>query len=435
MIRSRIAIVGSSHLATVITGCLIRKKYEVAVVDNNSYNINKLQNGELPIFEPDLQDLIREGINQNRLTFSTNFENIFKDLDVIYFAKDAIKTDDGVDLDDIIKYINLVSDIKKESFTLIISTQLPVGTTEKLKSLINSKRVKNPIHFAVVPEFLRLGDAVSLFMKQDYTIIGCDTEETFGVCSEILNNFSENIFKMTQTEAEIAKHIANIFVATSVSFISEITKIADHMGVDLRPVSKALRHDKRIGSKSYIYPGLGFTGGNLERDIKVIQGLLKKFGENSDFMDTVVSINEHHNNIVLRRLEKIFNNFDGLNVAFLGITYKSFTNTLTGSLTLSIANELLKKGCIIRAFDPLISREESYMYNGIRITSDVDTCIESCDVLIIMIEKPEFKKLTVEHIKNLVGKKIIIDAANMLNPEEFLQEGFKYTGIGTGYSF
>ena len=111
----------------MIKKCLIRKKYEVAVVDNNSYNINKLQNGELPIFEPDLQDLIREGINQNRLTFSTNFENIFKDLDVIYFAKDAIKTDDGVDLDDIIKSINLISDIKKESFTLIISTQLPIA--------------------------------------------------------------------------------------------------------------------------------------------------------------------------------------------------------------------------------------------------------------------------------------------------------------------
>ena len=180
---------------------------------------------------------------------------------------------------------------------------------------------------------------------------------------------------------------------------------------------------------------MGFTGGNLERDIKVIQGLLKKFGETSDFMDTIVSVNDHHNKIVHRQLEKIFKKFKGLNVAFLGITYKSFTNTLTGSLTLSIAKELLEKGCIIKAFDPLVSRENSYLHNGITITSDIDTCLEGCDVLIIMIEKPEFRQLTVEYLKNLIGKKVIIDAANMLNADEFIQEGFKYAGIGTGYSF
>ena len=131
---------------------------------------------------------------------------------------------------------------------------------------------------------------------------------------------------------------------------------------------------------------------------------------------------------------KIFKTFNGLNVAFLGITYKSFTNTLTGSLTLSIAKELLEKGCIIKAFDPLVSHESSYLHNGITITSDIDTCLEGCDVLIIMIEKPEFRQLTVEHLKNIIGKKVIIDAANMLNADEFIQEGFQYAGIGTGYS-
>ena len=433
--NKKIAVVGSSHLATVITGCLIDKKYEVIVVDEKSDNFNKLQNGNLPIFEPDLQELITKGINQKKLSFSTDFENAFRNINVIYFAKDAIKTKDGVDLDDIYHSVKQVAGSKQESFVMIISTQLPVGTIDKIKTMLNSKRIDDPIHFAIVPEFLRLGNAVSLFMNQDYTIIGCDTEETFNTCYEIFNNFSNNIFRMAPIEAEIAKHIANIFVATSVSFISEITKVADHMGIDLRPVSKALRHDKRIGPKSYIYPGLGFTGGNLERDIKVIQGLLKKFGETSDFMDTIVSINDHHNKIVHRQLEKIFKTFKGLNVAFLGITYKSFTNTLTGSLTLSIATELLKKGCIIKAFDPLVSREESYLHNGIIIASDVDKCIEGCDALIIMIEKPEFKKLTVEHIKNLISKKVIIDAANMLNADEFIQEGFQYAGIGTGYSF
>ena len=201
------------------------------------------------------------------------------------------------------------------------------------------------------------------------------------------------------------------------------------------PVSRALRMDKRIGPKSYILPGLGFTGGNLERDIKVLQKILKESDETSDFLDTVVRVNEDHNQIVLKRLEKIFPSFSGLKIAILGITYKSFTNTLSGSLTIALGEQLLAMGCHVVAYDPLVSREKSFEHKGIDIAPGVPECLQGADAIVVMIEKPEFKNLTPKDIEKSARQKIVMDAANMLNPEEFLRAGFKYSAIGRGVTW
>lgn len=431
--KKTIGVVGSWHLATVITGCLVEKGYAVKVADPSAENIRLLQDGSLPIFEPQLGDLIKTGLQEGRLSFSNDFESL-SGVDIVYCAKDATKTEEGVDLTDIIDVLERCSHLKKESFTLIISSQLPVGTCEQLKKRLNTKR-EHPIHFASVPEFLRLGDAVNLFRNQDYTIIGCDDAETFNVCSEIFSNFSKNIFRMKLSEAELSKHMANCFVATTVSFVAEFIKVADAMGIDLLPVSKALRFDKRIGPKSYLLPGLGFTGGNLERDIKVLQNLLKQSGQNSDFLDTVVRVNDNHNQIVLRKLEKIFPNLQGKKIAFLGITYKSFTNTLAGSLTIAAGEALFKKGCTVSAYDPLVSREESFVHQGITISPNIEACLKEADAVVVMIDKPEFRGLSPQGIAEQARQKILLDAANMFASEDFLNAGFKYTSIGRGVAW
>mgnify|MGYP001365744835 CR=1 FL=1 len=426
----KIGIFGSWHLATVIAGCMLKQNYDVTLVDYESENINKLNNNKLPIYEPYLIEIFKQNLKKKKIRFLNNIGNSFERIDTIILAKDVTKTKTGVDLSEIKKSIKIISKSKQKSFTLIISSQLPVGTSKEIEKSINYSRKNKLIHFAYIPEFLRLGTAVDDFTYQDYTIIGCENSETFKKCKSIYKHFSKNIFEMKLSEAEMAKHIANIYVATSVSLIAEMTKVAEKMNINLLPVSKALRYDKRIGKKSYILPGLGFTGGNLERDINVIKNLLKENGEKPIFLNAVTKTNDYHNNIILRKLEKIFKNFNNLKISFLGITYKSFTTTTVGSLTLKIGKQLQLRGSEIFAYDPLISKKHNFKINKITISKSITDCINNSDALIIMIDKPEFKNLSANFLKTKLRKKIIIDATNSINPKNYFKNKFYFTGIG-----
>ena len=403
--RRHIAVVGSSHLATVVTGCLLDKGYTITVVDNHQHEIDNLKKGKLPIHEPGLEELIQKGIKSGKVTFTTGWYRL-READIIYVAKDAAKTEEGVDLEELQYIFHKIAQQKNTPYVLMISTQMPVGTNAVIKTIVGEDA-----NIAIVPEFLRLGNAVDLFMNQDYTIIGCESEVVYDLCAEVFSNFTDNVFHMTPTEAEMSK-------------------VAQYMGVDLRPIAKALRHDKRIGPKAYIYPGLGFTGGNLERDIKVLQGMLEQTGQSSPFLDTVMRVNDHHNDIVFESLKSVLGKLNGKTIAFLGITYKSFTDTLTGSLTLK-TGELLSKWCTVRAYDPQVTETDE----KIQVTSSIEDCVRDADAVVVMIDKPEFRKLTPKRLKKLINQKIIFDAANMLDAEKFIKAGFKYSGIGIGHTF
>ncbi len=428
-----IGIYGTTHLALVVSAAFLKKNYKVILFDQDLSLLKNIENGNLPIYEPFVPKILEVAKKKQKLTFSYNHRQDLKKISLLYFAEDSIKTKDGIDLNRLTKNIKFITNNKKEKFTMIISSQVPVGTTINLSNKINSSR-KNKIDFAYIPEFLRLGNALELYLNQDYIIIGNQNEKVFNLISKLLNIFSKNIFPMGLSDAEFSKHFANIFVASSVSLVAQFSQIADHMGVNLNKVGLALRHDKRIGQKSYILPGLGFTGGNIERDLKVVSKLIStKIKKEPILLNSIIKVNELHNQIPVNLILDRFKNIENKKISFLGVTYKENTDTLKGSLALEYAKKLQKLGAKIKMYDANL--QINTKFRNIEICKTVNDCIKDSDILIIVIAKKEYKHLSPLICKKLMKSNYIIDAANMLNAEDFKIAGFKYSGIGTGYKF
>ena len=435
--KKQINIVGTSHLALVVASGFLDRGFEVKLFSDEVEHVDKLNQLIFPIYEPNMKDIFQVGFNEKRLFIKELKENVFDHTDLIYLAEDVTKTKEGADLTNFFSLIKKITSIKKTSFHLIISTQLPVGTSQKLISLFETERNEsNKIHLVHVPEFLRLGTAIDVYLSKDYLhIIGCENSESTRICENIFSYFPGKTYRLSLAEAEMAKHIANTYTATTVSFISEIIKVSELLSINLKPVTDVIRNDKRIGPKSYLSPGLGFSGGNLTRDLLVIKQTLEEGGEASPFFDMVLKVNDYHNDIVLRRLDSVFKIYNDLKIAFLGITYKSLTDTLKGSLTIRLGKKLIQKGALVYAYDPLVSKNEDFTFQSVNITSTIEKCIKDADCIVVMIHKSEFNSLNASLIAKSVKQKIILDAINYFNPEEFINEGFKYSGVGIGILF
>ena len=428
-----IGIYGTTHLALVVLAAFLKKKYTVILFERNLSSLKDIENGKLPIYEPFVPKILEDGKKNKKLIFAYDHRKCLKKISLLYFVEDSIKTKEGIDLKNLIKSIKFITKNKKEKFTMIISSQVPVGTTVSLKNKINSNR-KNKINFSYIPEFLRLGNAFELYLKQDYIIIGNENTEVFNMVSNVLKIFSKNIFSMGLNDAEFSKHFANIFVASSVSLVSQFSEIADYMGVNLKKVGLALRHDKRIGQKSYILPGLGFTGGNIERDLKVVSKLVStKIKKKPILLNSIVKINEQHNQTPVNLIIKKFKSIKGKKISFLGVTYKENTDTMRGSLALIYAKKLQKLGAKIKMYDANINIKSKI--KNIEICTILNDCLKDSDILITIISKKEYKNLSPKLCNKLMRSKYIIDAANMFDARAFKLAGFNYAGIGTGYKF
>ena len=290
-----------------------------------------------------------------------------------------------------------------------MSSQLPVGTCQRLLKIIAKINIKICLFY--IPEFLRLGNALNLYLKQDFIIIGSENKKNFLRIKKYFQYFSDKIYNCSLSEAEFSKHFANIYVANTVSLVTELTSLGDFYGVNFARIAPALRNDRRIGSKSYIYPGLGFTGGNIERDIKVVTGLMKKRDIKSKMLNSITSVNYTHNNKPMKIVLKKFKSLKNMNISFLGVTYKDNTNTLNGSLAVRYAKFFLKKGAFVKMYDPMIN--SSTIVQKIKFCNNYEECVKNSDILIIMIIKDPYKDLSLIKLAKLMNKKNVLDLANM----------------------
>ena len=427
-----IGIYGTTHLAITVAASFLKKKFRVILFDRNLNSLNDIKNLKMPIYEPFVDEIFRSAIEKKKIKFSFNFKKDLKKIDILYFAEDSIKTKEGIDLKKLKKNIYFITKNKFKKFIFIISSQIPVGTSEIINQTVNSNR-KNKIDFVYIPEFLRLGNALELYTNQDYIIIGNQDKRIFLNLKKIFKIFSKKIFSMSLNDAEFCKHFANIYVASSVSLVSQFSELADKMKINLRNVGIAMRNDRRIGPKSYILPGLGFTGGNIERDLKVVSNMIsKKLGKPPILLDAIKKINIIHNNTPIDLIRSKFKNLKNKKISFLGVTYKENTSTLKGSLAMIYASKLQSYGAKIKIYDADLNIKNKI--ENIEVCTSVNKCLENADALIIVIAKKEYKNLSPTICKKLMKKNYIIDAANMLSPKKFIKEGFNYSGIGTGES-
>ena len=429
----KVCVIGLWHLGCVYSACLADFGYQVTGVDNDTQRVANLNNGIPPLFEPGLEELINDNIKAGRLRYTTDIKNAVCDCPYVMIAFDTpVDDNDEVDLSPVTDACKNIAPYLKTGSVLFICSQVPVGTCESIKEMIKGLNPSLDFDIVYSPENLRLGKAIAYYKKPDRIVIGADNDDTLEKAEKFFSVIPAPVIRMGLRSAEMTKHALNAFLATSISFGSEIANICDEVGADATKVAQALRSESRIGSGIPLLPGLGFAGGTLARDLKI----LKRIGFENNYetllIDSVFIVNQRQNTTVIRKLERIFGSLKDLNIGVLGITYKPGTSTLRRSSSLEIIAEMVKRGVAVKAFDPKADMNEVKEHVEFEFCDDAYAVAKNSDALIIITEWPEFKSLDYDRIKNLMKKPILIDAKNMLDMKQMETLGFNYLGIGRG---
>jgi UDPglucose 6-dehydrogenase len=405
-------------------------------VDRDQDRVENLNKGVPPLFEPELGELITKNIRLNKLRYTVDLRDALVSASFVLVAFDTrVDENDEVDLSEVYEAAVELAEWLENGSTVVVSSQVPVGTCEEIRSLIRQKRPSLDFGVACVPENLRLGQAIDRFVNPERIVIGADNESTLDRVEEFFRVVKAPKVRMNLRSAEMTKHALNAFLATSISFINEIANICDEVGADSLKVAEALRLDSRIGPEARLKPGLGFAGGTLARDLKVLQKLGGKTGYETRLINSVLEVNRQQNSMIAGKLRKIYGSLENLTVGVLGLTYKAGTSILRRSASLEIIRNLTDSGASVRAYDPKADLSEIQGRRKFEFCSDPLTVAKGSDALVFVTDWPEFKELDFSRIKSLMKKPVVVDAQNMLDAERLIQMGFIYLGVGRGRDF
>ncbi len=428
----KVGVIGIWHLGSVYSACLAELGYQVIGIDDDIDRVNNLNLGIPPVFEPGLKELILSNIERRRLTYTTDIKTIENCAHVMITFDTPVDENDDVDLSSILDACRKMSTNLNNGTMIIISSQVPVGTCDYIKSTIKLVNSSIELEIAYCPENLRLGKAIDYFMKPDRIVIGADNIESLDRVEKFFNIIAAPKLRMDLRSAEMTKHALNAFLATSISFANEIANLCDEAGADAVSVISALKSDSRIGQGVPLHPGLAFSGGTLARDLKILAKLGNDNNYDTSLINGVLEVNRRQNSLVIKKLRKIFGELSGLTVGILGLTYKAGTSTLRRSASLEIIKELTANRITIKAYDPKADPEEVRLHKNFEFLPDPYTVAKDSDALVILTEWHEFTCLDFDLIKAIMKKPVVIDAKNLLDSQMLIQKGFIYSGIGRG---
>ena len=431
--KSKVCVIGIWHLGMVASACLADLGYVVVGVDKDSEKVQGLNRGIPVLFEPGIEELLVKNIGAKRLSYTTDLSQALKGAQYALITYDTPVNDrDEVDLSELLATASQLARCLDNGSTIIVSSQVPVGTCEQIEGIIRQANPALEFDIAYSPENLRLGQAIHRFQNPQAIVIGANSPSTLNKVKQFFGPIKATKLTMDLRSAEMTKHALNTFLATSISFINEIANLCDGVGADALKVAEALRFDERIGPKAMLSPGLGFAGGTLARDLKVLKNLGSRLEYEAYLIDAVLKVNERQNRQVVQRLQSFVGSLKDSTIGVLGLTYKAGTSTLRRSSALEIIGELVAKGARVKAYDPHADPGEVKLHHEFEFCADAYEAARDNDAMVIVTEWPEFKELDFPLIKSLMRKPVIFDTKNMLDSERMNELGFLYWGIGRG---
>jgi UDPglucose 6-dehydrogenase len=429
----KVCVMGIWHLGAVYSACLADLGYQVVGVDRDANRVAGLSKGLPPLFEPGLQELITANIKAQRLSYTADLAQAVKGAGYVLVTFDTpVDDQDEIDLSEIFDTAERLAGYMENKTIVLVSSQVPVGACEKIKAIIKKNNPTLDFNIAYSPENLRLGQAINCFKKPERIVVGADNRATLDKVETFFSVIPAPVLKMKLRSAEMTKHALNAFLATSISFGNEIANLCDEVGADALQVAAALRSESRIGPKIPLLPGLGFAGGTLARDLKVLKKIGHEKGYETLLIDSVFTVNQRQNGVVVRKLEKLYVSLKGLTIGILGLTYKPGTSTLRRSSALEIIHQLVDRGAQVKAYDPKADLSEVKEHLEFEFCDDVYAVAKDSDALVLITEWPEFKTLDYDRIKLVMRKQVFIDTKNLLDNEQMSAAGFSYFGIGRG---
>jgi UDPglucose 6-dehydrogenase len=428
----RIAVVGLWHLGEIYSACLAEMGHRVVGISDDVSLISNFKNNVPPLAEPGLAELLAAHQGSGRLEYTTDW-NAIRECNALWLTFDTpVNDEDEVDLTPVYEAVAKAAPLLKDGALLLISSQLPAGTSEKIKGMIRTARPELKFGYAYSPENLRLGEAVKGFLEPGRVVVGADSPHALQQAKDILAPLKAEIVAMSAPSAEMAKHGLNAFLAACISFTNDLADASAKVGADVEDVIKALKSDPRVGPKAYLFAGLGFSGGTLGRDLKALMALARERGVKLPVITSIYEKNRVRNDLVLERLGSRWGSVSGRTVAMLGVTYKAGTPTLRRSQALEVEKAVREAGAAFRLFDPLAIPEEVAAMTPSPFFRDPYEAARGADMLLVVTPSKALKELDFVKLAAAMKEKAIFDTANILVDKEpdIRAAGFDYLSIG-----
>jgi UDPglucose 6-dehydrogenase len=430
----KIAVIGTGYVGLVTGTCFAETGNMVTCVDIDINKVEKMKNGLIPIYEPDLDTLFERNIKANRLVFTTSLEEAVEDAEIIFLALPTPPGEDGsADLSYILGVANQLGKIIKNYKVIVDKSTVPVGTSEKVYKEIAAN---SQVEFAVVsnPEFLREGYAVSDFMKPDRIVIGTSDERAKKTLESLYRPFVRQgnpIYFMDEKSAELTKYAANSFLATKITFMNEIANFCELVGADVDKVRIGIGSDDRIG-KRFLFPGIGYGGSCFPKDVQALVKSGKEHNFEFEILNSVIKVNEDQKTILFPKIKNYFRgDLKGKTIAIWGLAFKPDTDDIREAPSLYLIDLLLNEGAKIVAFDPeAIENVKNLLGDKISFSQNEYETLEGADALLICTEWGIFRNPDFDKIKALLNDAVIFDGRNLFDLEEMNERGFYYTSIG-----
>ncbi len=427
----KICVQGLWHLGTVIVAGSASLGHDVIGLDFDESVINNLRNGQAPIHEPGLDDLLLDGLSKKLIHFTEMASDIPGDTDVLWVTYDTpVDADDKADADFVYNQIIQTLPFLPNGVIVMISSQLPVGSIAHLEEIARKEFAAKELTFACSPENLRLGRALDVFLHPDRIVVGYRSAKDKEKLQKLFHPWSSPIEWMSVESAEMTKHAINSFLAVSVTYANEIASICELVGADAKEVERGLKSEQRIGPGAYLSPGGAFAGGTLARDIAFLNQLSLRLGLESSLLASVRKSNENHKHWVERRLKAIFPSLHKLKVAVWGLTYKPETDTLRRSAVVEFCSRLINDQVQLRVHDPLVKELPEGWEEKVERYSDPLDMLRAADVLIVGTAHSSYKSITPEEIKNVARGLVILDQNRILKDLMGHVE-LRYYSVGT----
>ncbi|MBU1385453.1 MAG: UDP-glucose/GDP-mannose dehydrogenase family protein [Alphaproteobacteria bacterium] len=431
----RVAMIGTGYVGLVSGACFADFGHEVTCVDKDASKIARLEKGEIPIFEPGLDDLVAANVRDGRLSFALDGAEAIRSADAVFIAvgTPSRRGDGHADL----SYVHAAAEEIAgliEGFTVIVTkSTVPVGTGDEIEAIIRARRPE--ADFAVVsnPEFLREGAAIEDFKRPDRIVVGAEDPRAQAVMREIYRplNLNETPILFTgRRTSELIKYAANAFLAMKITFINEMADLCEKVGADVQQVARGIGLDNRIGSK-FLHAGPGYGGSCFPKDTLALVRTAIDAGAPVRLIETTVEVNDARKKAMAGKVaDALDNELAGKTVALLGLTFKPNTDDMRDAPSLDVAPALIAMGAKVQAFDPEGMKEAAHLLPGVVFRDGPYEAVEGADVVVILTEWDQFRALDLNRVKQLMRQPVMVDLRNVYRPDDMRARGFRYVSIG-----
>ena len=431
----RITVIGTGYVGLVSGAGISDFGHQVLCADINVEKIHRLQNGEIPIYEPGLDELVKRNVSSQRLSFTVDVNQAVRDAEVIFIAVGTPQRNNGeADISAVESVARVIGENLNSYKIICTKSTVPIGTGEMIIKIIKEMiPVDRKFDYVSNPEFLREGSAVKDFLWPDRVVIGATSKKAFAILRDVYRPLYVNETPMLHTNvatAEMIKYAANAFLALKVSYINEVANLCEKVGADVHQVAKAMGKDGRISPK-FLHPGPGYGGSCFPKDTHAIAELARKKGAPMNTIDATINTNTYQKKRMSEKLKDLLGgHFSGKTVGVLGLAFKPNTDDVRESSSITMIQSILDEGGSVKAYDPIANKEMEELFPNLNYCHSWAEACDAVDAVAIMTDWNEFRGMDLHYLKSIMKAPVILDTRNILSIEQLSENGFQFDNVG-----